>query len=354
MADIPFLDIVIFGNELWQYALSLLIVLASVVLAKIAYYVIRHYIKALTAKTKTKLDDILVEVMEGPLLALIIILGVSYARAPLTLQADIDGMITAFVGVLLTLDVAWFLSKLSDGVIRNYVTPLADKSKSKLDDQLVPIVKNGVRIILFTLAFLSILSNFGYDITAVLGGLGIAGIAIAMAANHSLSHIIGGATIFADRPFEVGDSVKIGGTFGKVEEVGMRSTRIRTFDGIFVTIPNADVANSVVENYSKTTRRRITLNIGIEYGTAPKKIEEAKRIVKKIVKETDGLDHKEVNIYFMQFGDSSLNLVGHYYLVDIDKLFVVQDIVNTRVNEEFAKARIGFAFPSRTIYMKKG
>ncbi len=354
MADIPFVNMVIFGNAIWQYVLSLVMILVSVVVAKATYYVIKHYIKALTAKTETKLDDILVEVMEGPLLALIIILGVSYARTPLTLPPDINGTLNAFVGVLLTLDVAWFLTKLSDGVIQNYVTPLASKSASKLDDQLIPIIKNGVRIIIFVLAVLSILSNFGYDITAVLGGLGIAGIAIAMAANHSLSHVIGGATIFADRPFEVGNAVKIGTTTGNVEEVGIRSTRIRTLDGTLVTIPNADVANAAVENYSKAVRRRIVLNLGVEYGTSQKKIEEAKKIVKDIVKKTEGLDKEDVNVYFTQFGDSSLNLMAVYYITDTSRFFPLQDIVNSRINEEFAKAKIGFAFPSRTVYMKKG
>ena len=353
MVEIPFVNIVFFGNAIWQYILSLLIILGSVVAAKAAYYVIKHYIKAFTAKTETKLDDILVEVMEGPLLALIIILGVSYARTPLILPEGINSTINAFIGVLLTLDVAWFLMKLSDGLIQNYVTPMAANSASKLDDQLVPILKNGARIIIFILAFLSILSNFGYDITAVLGGLGIAGIAIAMAANSSLSHVIGGATIFADRPFEVGDAVKVGGTTGNVEEVGIRSTRVRTLDGTLVTIPNADVANAVTENFSKATKRRIVLNLGLEYGTSPKKLEEAKRIVKGIVKKTDGLNHDDVNAYFTQFGDSALNLMAIYYIMDTTRFLELQDIVNTRIHEDFAKAKIGFAFPSRTVYLKK-
>ncbi len=353
MVEIPFIDIVLFGNTLWQYILSLLLVLGSVVLAKVAYYVIKHYIKVFTAKTETKLDDILVEVMEGPLLALIIILGISYARTPLVLPDGINNTINAFIGVLLTLDVAWFLMKLSDGLIQNYVTPMAAKSTSKLDDQLVPILKNGARIIIFILAFLSILSNFGYDITAVLGGLGIAGIAIAMAANSSLSHVIGGATIFADRPFEVGDAVKIGGTTGNVEEVGIRSTRVRTLDGTLVTIPNADVANAVTENYSKATRRRVNFTLGLEYRTSPKKIEEAKEIVKRIVKKTEGLETDSARIYFTQFGDSSLNLTVTYFVSDVPRLFELQDIVNTKIHEDFTKAKIGFAFPSRTVYLKK-
>lgn len=354
MADIPFLDNVVFGNTLAQYGHALLIVLASIVLAKIVYYVIKKYVYILTAKTETKLDDILVEVMEKPLVALIVILGISYARSPLVLPPDMNNFVEAFVGVLLTLDIAWFIMRFSDGIIQNYVVPMAEKSQSKLDDQLVPIVKNGVKAIILIIAVMSILSNFGYNITAILGGLGIAGIAIAMAANQSLGHLLGGAAIFADRPFEVDDAVKIGSTTGKVEEVGMRSTRIRTFDGTLVTIPNADVANSTVENYSKATKRRIVLNLGVEYSTSPKKIEEAKRIIRDIVKKTDGLDAKDVNVYFMQFGDSSLNLMAVYYITDTTRFFELQDIVNTRINEEFAKARIGFAFPSRTLYMKKG
>ena len=353
MAGLDFLGSVFFGNTLMQYGQSLLIVLASVVLAKAAYYVIKKYVYMLTAKTETKLDDILVEVMEKPLLALIIILGISYARTPLVLPPGINSFFEAFIGVLLTLDITWFIMRFSDGMIKSYVVPMTERSPSKLDDQLVPIVKNGLKAIILVISVMSILSNFGYNVTAILGGLGIAGIAIAMAANQSLGHLLGGAAIFADRPFEVDDTVKIGGTTGKVEEVGMRSTRVRTFDGTLVTIPNADVANAVVENYSKATKRRITLSLGLEYSTPPKKIEEAKEIVKKIVKKTEGLDKDDVNVYFMQFGESSLNLTGFYYIKDTSRFLELQDIVNTRINEEFAKAKIEFAFPSRTVYVKK-
>ncbi|MFH0817798.1 MAG: mechanosensitive ion channel family protein [Candidatus Micrarchaeota archaeon] len=353
MAEIPLLDYVIFGNTVLQYLISLGIVLGSVILAKALYYVIKHYIKVLTAKTQTQLDDILVEVMEGPLVAGVIIAGIYYARFPLALPENVGSFISAFVGVLFTLDITWFAMRFSDSMIKHYVTPVAEKSTSKLDDQLVPILKNGLKAVIATIAIMSILSNFGYNITAILGGLGIVGIAIAMAANQSLSHLLGGAAIFADRPFEVDDSVKIGGTTGKVEEVGIRSTRIRTLDGTLVTIPNADVANAAVENYSKAKKRRIVLNLGLEYGTAPKKIEEAKKIFKGIVKKTDGLDKEDVNVYFTQFGEWSLNLMAVYYINDTNRFLELQDIVNSRVNEEFAKAKIDFAFPSRTVYMKK-
>jgi MscS family membrane protein len=350
--DLPSLDSTIFGNTLMQYGQSLFIILASVILAKAVYYVIKKYVYLLTAKTETKLDDILVEVLEMPLIALIVIMGVSYAKTPLILPPNISSSLDAFIGVLLTLDIAWFLMRLSDGIIQNYITPMAEKSSSKLDDQLVPLLKTGMKLVIFTLAFLTVLSNFGYNLTAVLGGLGIAGIAIAMAANQSLSHLLGGAAIFADRPFEVDDVVKVGLTTGKVEEVGMRSTRIRTLDGTLVTIPNADVANSSVENYSKATKRRISLVLSLEYSTSPKKIQEAKEIVKKIVKGTNGLDKSDVNVYFMQFGEYSLNLNAFYFITDTSRFLELQDIVNTQINEEFAKAKIEFAYPSTTVYMR--
>ncbi|MFH1448745.1 MAG: mechanosensitive ion channel family protein [Candidatus Micrarchaeota archaeon] len=354
MADIfPFLNNVFFGNTVLQYAESLLIILASVVVAKVMYYLIKKYVYSLTAKTKSDLDDVLVDIIEEPAVFIIVILGIWYSRTPLTLTPELNGFFNGLIGTLITLDIAWLLIRVSDVLIQRYLVPLTEKSKSKLDDQLLPILKNGIRSIIVILALLSIFSNFGYDITAIIGGLGIAGIAIAMAAKDSLGNLLGGATIFTDRPFEVGDEVKIGGVVGNVEEVGMRSTRVRTFEGTLVIVPNADVAGSAIENYTKAKTRRVRFNVGVEYDTSPKKIEEAKRIIKDIMKKTEGLDNKNVSVYFTEFGDSALNLMVTYHVKDTSRRFELMDVVNTAINKEFAKAKIGFAYPTQTVYVKK-
>lgn len=354
MADlIPFLNNNLFGNTVIQYGQALLIILASVVLAKIVYFLVKKYVYMVTAKTKTDLDDILVDIIEEPAVFIIVIAGIWYSQNVLNVTPDISNFFNSLVGVLITLDVTWLLMRITEVLIQRYLVPITQKSKSKLDDQLVPIIKNGIKAIILVMALLSIFSNFGYDITAVIGGLGIAGIAIAMAAKDSLGNMLGSATIFTDRPFEVEDTVDVSGTVGKVEEVGMRSTRIRTFDGTLVTIPNSTVANSKIENFTKAKKRRVRFTLGVEYDTSPKKMEEAKKIVEGIVKKTKGLDPESVSVYFTEFGDSALGLMVTYYIKDTSRLFELKDIVNTEINKQFTKAKIGFAYPTQTIFVKK-
>jgi len=343
---------VYFGNTLLQYLETLVVILGTVIVAKAAYYIIKKYVQALTAKTATNLDDLLLAALEKPFIFFIIILGLNFSVTPLTVPAGIMSVFSNLIKVLLTLNGAWVVSALLDVAFEEFLVPYARKSKSKLDDQLVPILKTGTSIIVFALTILTLISNFGYDITAVLGGLGIAGIAIGLAAQDSISNVIGSAMIFTDRPFELEDVVKLDGYTGSVEEIGIRSTRLRTLDGTLVTIPNATVAKGSIENYSKAARRRVQIKLGVEYGTSSKKLEKAKELLMDIVTDTRGVDPDACTVHFLEFADSTLQLQLTYHIIETSRLFDIQDEVNSRIKEEFDKANIEFAFPSRAIYVK--
>lgn len=348
----PILSAMYFGNTLLQYLETLLIVLGTVIVAKVAYYIIKKYVQALTARTATNLDDLLLAELEKPFLFFILILGLNFSVTPLTLPAGVASFFFNLIKVLLTLNGAWVVSALIDVAFEEFLVPYAKKSKSKLDDQLVPILKTGATIVVFALTILTIISNFGYDITAVLGGLGIAGIAIGLAAQDSISNVIGSATIFTDRPFELEDVVKVDGVVGKVEEIGIRSTRIRTLDGTLTTIPNATIAKGTIENYTKANRRRVQIKLGVEYGTSSKKLDKAKELLMDIVTDTRGVDPDDCAVHFLEFADSTLQLQLTYHIIETSRLFDIQDEVNSRIKEEFEKANIEFAFPSRAIYVK--
>ncbi len=348
----PVLSKVVFGNTLLQYSEAFLALMATVILAKVLYYIIKKYVQALVEKTETDLDDLLLKALETPFLLFVLILGLNFAVGLLTLPADIAGVFANLVKVLLIVNCAAVVAAIMDVLCDEFLTPYAKKSESKLDDQLVPIVKNGGRALVFILTALTIVSNFGYDITAVLGGLGIAGIAIGLAAQDTLSNVIGSAAIFTDRPFEIEDLVRVDAVTGNVEEIGIRSTRIRTLDGTLVAIPNANVAKAAVENYSKAAKRRIQIKLGLEYNTSSKKMAKAKDILRDVLKSTKGVDPDDVGVHFTDFADSQLLLMLTYHIVETSRLFDVQDEVNSRIKEEFEKAGIEFAFPSRTLYIK--
>ena len=352
IAQYPILSGTYFGNTLLQYLEALLILLATVIVAKVAYYIIKKYVQALTAKTATNLDDLLLAELEKPFIFFILILGLNFSVTPLSVPPGAMSVFSNLIMVLLTLNGAWVVSALVDVLFEEFLVPYAKKSKSKLDDQLVPILKGGSSVVIFALTILTIISNFGYDITAVLGGLGIAGIAIGLAAQDSLSNVLGSAAIFTDRPFELEDLVKIDGVTGKVEEIGIRSTRVRTLDGTLVMIPNATIAKGTIENYTKAERRRVQIKLGVEYGTSSKKLEKAKELLIDIVTDVKGVDPDDCAVHFMEFADSTLQLQLTYHIIETSRLFDIQDEVNTRIKDEFEKAGIEFAFPSRAIYVK--
>jgi MscS family membrane protein len=326
--------------------------MATIITAKVLYYIIKKYVQALVAKTETDLDDLLLKALENPFIFFVLIIGLNFSVTPLTLPPDIAGMFANLIKVLLILDGAAVFAAIIDVLFEKFLVPYAKKSSSKLDDQLVPILKNSVRILVFALIILTIVSNFGYDIAAVLGALIIAGIAISLVAHDSLSNVVGSAAIFTDRPFEIEDLVRVDGTTGKVEEIGIRSTRVRTLDGTLVTIPNATVARSSVENYTKAAKRRVQLKLGLEYNTSGKKMSKAKDIAKDILRNTRGVDPDDVAVHFVDFADSQLLLMLTYHVVETSRLFDVQDEVNSRIKDGFDKAGIEFALPSRTIYVK--
>jgi MscS family membrane protein len=326
--------------------------LGTVIIAKIAYYIIKKYVQALTAKTQTDLDDLLLKSLEKPFVFFILIIGLNISVNTLTLSTSISSVFSNLIMVLLTLNAAAVVAAIVDVLFEKFIIPITKKSESKLDDQLVPMFKNGARIIVFVFAILTIVTNFGYDITAVLGGLGIAGLAVAMAAQDTLGNVIGSAAIITDRPFETEDTIKVNGYIGKVEEIGMRSTRIRTLDGTLVAIPNSTIAKSEIENFTKSNKRRVQVKLGLEYGTSAKKMNKAKSELVDVVKSTRGTDPDDIKVQFLEFGESTLQLVLTYQVLETSKLLDIQDEVNMKIKERFDSEKIGFAFPTRTIIVK--
>jgi MscS family membrane protein len=344
-----------YGNTPGDYFIVTLVILASVILGKILYYLFKTYGRKLTAKTKTHFDDIFIDIVEEPLVLVFIIVGLWVGISRLTLDPATAQTFNNILQILVILNFAWFLIRFVDVMINEYIAPITAKSKSKLDDQLVPIVSRSSKFVIIILAFIVILSNFGYDITAIVASLGIGGIAVALAAKDILENMFGGLSIFMDRPFELGDRVKIENTVGTVLEVGLRSTRLLTLDGKYVTIPNSLIARNQVESYSKPDHMiAVTGTVGVTYDTSPKKLAQAKKLILESIKESEGVSpKKDPWAYFTEFADSSLNIMFKYWVTDFTKKLEVQDAVNMRIKEKFEKAKIEFAFPTQTIYLER-
>jgi MscS family membrane protein len=339
-------------NTVQQWLIALGIVLGSFIAGKIIYWIFGNVIKKFTSKTKTKLDDVIIDMIEEPIVFALILVGVSYAIRTLTLSNAVLTWIRSVFQVLIVITIAWTLSRLFDALVKEYLVPLTEKSETDLDDQLLPILRKGVKAIIWIVAILVALNNAGYNIGALLAGLGIGGLAFAMAAKDTVSNIFGGFTIFTDKPFKINDRVKVAGYDGTIKEIGIRSTRIQTLEGRIVTIPNSTFSDKPVENVTREPSRKVVLNLGLTYDTNAKQIEKAMTLIKQIAKKNQNVQEK-VLVSFNQFGDSALGILFVYYIKKGKDILQTQTDINMEILKQFNKNKLEFAFPSQTVYHKK-
>lgn len=346
-----FLNKEFYGNNISQWAISLGIMLAAFILAKVAYWLIGKYIKKITEKTKTNLDDLLVDKLEEPIVYGIGIIGFYWGFNRLQFGDGVDNFFVHLFTVVFTLNVTWLIVRTLDAIIEEYLMPLVSKSESDLDDQLMPIVRKLMKVIFWSMGIIIGLNNAGFDVAALIAGLGIGGLALALAAQDTVKNIFGGIMVYLDKPFKVQDRIKINGFDGVVEEVGIRSTRLRTLEGRQITIPNAQFSENPVENITREPSRKVVTNLELTYTTEPEKIELALSILKEIGANHVGLED-EVNVTFNKWGEFSMGLMFVYFIKPSSDILVTQTEINLEVLRKFKAAGLEFAYPTRTIYSK--
>lgn len=343
---------IIYGNSVSQWLVALLYLVSSIIIAKFVYWFISRFLKRLAEKTTTDLDDILIDMFEEPFVLGIVLFGSYMSISKLNIDSDLNHWVSKIFTVLVTINVTWFVARTIIALIDNYLQPKMQAAEGEKDKYVFPIVRRLTNIFVWGIGIVTALNNAGYDITAMIAGLGIGGLALAMAAQDSVSNFFGGFTIFTDHPFAVGERICINGFDGYVSEIGMRSFRLRTLNGTEVVIPNSQVTNSIIENISRAPSKKIKLELGLTYDTTPDKIEEAKLILQDIAK-----NHKDIGddfaTYFMSFGDFSLGILFVYYIRNRADIFQVQSEVNMSILSRFNAAGLNFAFPSQTIYTAK-
>lgn len=342
-------------NTLYSYLLFLACIAGSVIIGKILYWTIQNFFKKYAKKTKNQLDDILVDMSEKPAIFYIILLGINigmkFLRFPNYPKIPIYYNHLMYLAVVFI--TAWFISRLIRAIIDTYVKPLTAKTTTDLDDHLIPILSKLVNISAFVIAGIMALQHFGQEIGPLLAGLGIGGLAFALAAKDLLSNLFGSITIIFDKPFKVGQRIKIDGFDGTVKEINLRTTQIKTLEGRILYVPNAKFTDNVVENVSKEWARKVKFNIGMTYDTDVKGMKKAKKILIDVIKKQKGVNPDKINIAFTEFGDFSKNILVIYWITDENRLFEIKDEVNMKIMEQFDKAKLNMAFPTQTIEMKK-
>lgn len=341
-----------FNNLDWlRYVIAAAIVLSSFVFHKIALYLITKEMQLLAKKGLFTDGRLLVKAIDKPLALTFILLGIYLAlmicRFPATYQKHLDGGFTAVLSCL----ILWVLIRLSDLVI-SYTGNKLTATNDAIILQIMPLLRRAFRIFLLVIGAIFIIQNIGIDVGSLLAGVGIGGLAVALAAQESLANFWGTLVILVDRPFKINDWVKINDTEGIIEEMGFRSTRIRTWQRSLVTLPNKSLANSTIENWTEMNKRRVRQVLAITYQTKVAKIKQFIDGIEKILAEHQQVEQESILVKFIEFNESSLDILVQYFTITtvyVEFLRVKQQN-NCAFLELAEQLAVEFAFPSRTIY----
>jgi len=313
------------------------------------------YAARLATKTRTSADDILVSALSKPLGWAAVLAGVYVALAVLPLPTEpvnVDYFLLALTRGLSVVLMVWFGMRLSDGVFDRWAEKAAATS-SKLDDQVIPILRRTLKVFLILLGMAMFLQNMGYSVGSLLAGMGIGGAAIAFASKDTLANLFGAIVIFLDRPFEVGDWVEIGDQEGTVEEVGLRTTRIRTFANSLITMPNANLTTTAINNWSKMQKRRIKMTIGVTYDTPPDKVEQAIQAIRDLIAGYDDFRQDFYMVNFNGFGPSSQDIFVYCFTATTvwAEFMAAQERFLLDISRRFRDLGVDFAFPTQTVHV---
>ena len=342
----------IFGNPIEKWLIALGILLGSFVLVKVIYWMFSNIFQKITSKTKNKLDDKLLRTLQKPITFLIIALAYLYVVKFLHFSSNTESILLNIAYLFIAVVLTSIISRIIDAVISEVVLPFSEKSETSFDNHLIPVIQKAVRAIVWSLGIVIGLDNIGFDITAMIAGLGIGGLALALAAQDSVKNIFAGIMIFLDKPFKIKDRIKIDGHDGVVEEVGLRSTRIRTLEGRIVTIPNCTFTDNSVINVTSQPALKVRINLGLTYDTTEEDMQKAIDILKDIVKNQDAITD-DYAAGFNGFGDFSLNILFMYYVRPESHWLNTQTLVNKEVLKRFNEQGLEFAFPTQTIFKKE-
>jgi len=363
--DLEFLSIEFLNNSVKDYLYFFLVIIVGLIITKpIISYLLKIAYKLFGSKDSDNERDMLKSLLRKPLyyffLLMILYIGLNSLNFP-----EEWGLVdSSEFGLKMVLDKGFYLAVICSifwTILRSVefigvkLKDRAAQTESKVDDGLIPFAIDLTKVLVYIFALVIILGNvFNVNITALVAGLGVGGVAIALASKESIENLLGSFTIFFDKPFAVGDVITLGGVTGKVEKVGFRSTRIRTFDKSIVTVPNKNVINTELDNLGVRPVRRVKFNIGLTYDTT---IEQIKNIVNDIQKLVD--DHPMTNedgrVRFLSFGASSLDIMVLYYVnsPEWEDLINTQQKINYNIIEIVNKHNSEFAFPSTSVYIEK-
>lgn len=345
------LEYIVWGNSIENWGISALIILGTIIIAKIVSFINKRVFYRITRKTHSKLDDIIYDSLESPILFGIMLLGIWIAFKRLVYSEATVNAVEGAYRILIVINVTWFFARLCNGLINIYWSHPSDtSSKAKRQTaKMMPVIKRTILVVVWIVGLITALSNVGVNISALLGTLGIGGIAFALAAQDTVKSIFGAFTILTDRPFNIGDTVRIDSHEGTIIDVGIRSTKMRNYDKRIITFPNYKIMDASIVNISAEPMRRVVTKLGLTYDTTPEKMQEALNILRAIPARIENASSKEVIANFTEFADSALVITFIFFIEKKGNNAKVTSDVYMEILKEFNRAGLDFAFPTQTV-----
>ncbi|MBR9691469.1 mechanosensitive ion channel [Candidatus Woesearchaeota archaeon] len=339
-----------------NYLSALAIFIIFYLAAEIIKLITEKIFTKLARKTKTKLDDFLIKRTKRPISILLMFVGFRLALIALALGGRVEEVVIKITNSLIAIVTIYLTVVIVKVILDYWGETYAKKTKSTADDHLISVIKRAMNIFFFIAVLLAILQVWGVEIGPLLAGLGVGGIAIAFALQKSLGNVFGGISMILDKSISVGDVVVLENEMrGTIVDIGLRSTKIKTFDNEYVIVPNGKLEEMNIQNVVKPEPSiRIVIPFGVAYGS---NVEKVKKVVLKEIEKVEGLDIREEEkkpfVRFLEMADSSLNFKAYFYIESYENRFESIDQATTLIYNALNKNKISIPFPQMDVHVKK-
>lgn len=338
------------GNSLKAWITALVVFILSIVILKVFKGVIISKMQKLSEKTKNEIDDMVIAGLGSIHWPFYVFVSFYFSLNFLSVPA----WLSSVAYYIFLISIVFYSIKIVERLIDLGARKMVEHREGNGQDVgIVRLMKMSAKIFLWAGAVILLLSNMGYNVTSLVAGLGIGGVAVALAVQNILSDLFSSLSIYFDKPFKIGDFIIVGSDMGVVQNIGIKSTRIQTLQGQELVISNSELTSARVNNYGKMAKRRIVFEFGVTYDTPKEKLEKIPAQVKAAVESQDDVEFDRA--HFRNFADSSLMYEVVYYLNsgDYNRYMDTQQAINLALVDKFEKEKVEFAFPTQTVYVKK-
>jgi len=346
---IPFLsDTEWYGNSLLRWLIALSMLVGVALLTRLVKAVAAARLRKLAARTANGADDAGVGVLDATAWYAYLAFGLAVARPLLDLSKGVDKILSAATFILLAIQVAIW----SESILNVALQRWAASNEDARTGTAAAATRFLGRLAIWSILTLVVLSNLGVEITTVVAGLGVGGVAAALAVQSILSDMFAGLSMYFDRPFDIGDFIIVGDVMGSVRQIGLRTTRIDSLGGEKIIYPNGELTKNFIRNYARMEERRITFGFGIEYNVKPESLDRARDIAREAIQNQS--DVRFDRAHFKGFGAYSLDYEVVYYVLsgDYNVYMDKQHAINIELYRRLAEENIPFAFPTRTLFVR--